>query len=67
MDTAGLVALATVIVAAIAAHLKNRDQDAVVKDLKDQLAEVKKDVADCKQDRRLLMDLLGERRDEENE
>lgn len=58
MDPTGLIALATVIVTAIFTHLKNRSQDEVVSDLRANVADLRKRIDDCEDDRRRLKEMV---------
>lgn len=61
MEAAGLFALLTAIVHAIAAHLKNLSQDSIVADLRREVWGLRTKVEECEKHRNRLQDDFDER------
>lgn len=60
MDIAGIVALATAIATAIAAHIKNLSQDSIVDGLRRDVRRLNEHLAECEEDRESLRKELSE-------
>ena len=61
MDWKSLIEMCTALIIVLGVHLKNRSQDATVKKLQDNLADVDGRLVHCEEDRKKLRELIEDK------